>query len=185
MMRMIERDGYGDDEITDLVFTNYKQIDRVGHYFNMDAEEVHDSVIETERQLGELVTFLDDEVGSGGYVVVVTADHGQQPDARDIGGFSINPREIKNDIDAEFGPVTQAVWPTEVFLDDAALEKQDVAVAEIARFLGRYAVGDNIGGRERTTGGFELSDRPLALAVPTEILRAESCGGGSEQPAGG
>ena len=178
MMRMISEDGYGSDDLTDLVFTNYKQIDRVGHYFNMDSEEVHDSVIETDRQLGVLVDFLDDNVGRGRYVVVVTADHGQQPDARDIKGFSINPKEIKNDINAEFGDITQAVWPTEVFLDDTALGRHDVTVREVARFLGRYTVGDNIGGRERPTGQFESSDRPLALAVPSETLIAESCGDG-------
>jgi arylsulfatase A-like enzyme len=176
LMRMIEEDGYGEDAITDLVFTNYKQIDRVGHYFNMESEEVHDSIIETDEQLGELVDFLESEIGHGRYALVVTADHGQQPDGRDIGGFTINPREIKNDINAEFGTIVQAVWPTEVFLDDAALAEKDVSVAEVARFLGRYTVGDNIGGDERPTGRFEQSDRPLAMAVPATSLIEETCG---------
>ena len=49
MLNMIEQEGYGADDVTDLVFTNYKQIDRVGHYFNMDSDEVHDSLVETDE----------------------------------------------------------------------------------------------------------------------------------------
>ena len=52
--------------MTDLLFTNFKQIDRVGHYFNMDSRKRCTSpLIVTDEQLGELVSFLDDERGRG------------------------------------------------------------------------------------------------------------------------
>ena len=92
---LIEREGFGADDVPDLLFTNYKQIDRVGHYFNMDSEEVHDSLVETDEQLGNVVDFLDSEVGAGEYTVVITADHGQQPDAKAIDGYGIDPREAE------------------------------------------------------------------------------------------
>ncbi len=81
MMNLIQLEGYGADRLTDLLFTNYKQIDRVGHYFNMASEEVHDSLIATDDQLGVILRSLDRIVGRGKWAVVLTADHGQQPDA--------------------------------------------------------------------------------------------------------
>ena len=36
---------------------------------------------ETDRQLGLTFEFLDSQVGRGRWLTVVTADHGQQPDA--------------------------------------------------------------------------------------------------------
>ena len=180
MLNMIEQDGYGDDDITDFVFTNYKQIDRIGHYFNMESEEVHQSVIETDAQIGNIVDFLEAEVGHGKYAVVVTADHGQQPDAEDIDGFGIDPREVEADIDEEFGPITRAVWPTEVFLLDEELEERDVSVEEVARFLGDYRLSDNTQRPDMVVGGagdLGPDTRLFEMAIPAAMLPEISCGG--------
>jgi arylsulfatase A-like enzyme len=171
---LITEEGYGADETTDLLFTNFKQIDRVGHYFNMDSEEVNQSLLVTDEMLGELISFLDDEVGRDNYVVVLTADHGQQPDAADIGGYGIDPNEVKRDIDEEFGPITRAVWPTEVFLLDDAMEEEGVEVADVARFLAEYKLGDNDPG-ESFTGGFEAGDHLFDMAIPAAMLPSLSC----------
>lgn len=178
LMELIRNDGYGDDGITDLVFTNYKQIDRVGHYFNMASKEVRDSLEETDRQIGELMDFLDEEVGRGRWVTVVTADHGQQPDAAAIDGYGIDPREVEADITAEFGPVVRAVWPTEVFLIDEAMEENDVTVEEVARFLGDYRLADNTQRPDFLVGGegrFHSQDRVFSMALPASRLPELSC----------
>jgi predicted AlkP superfamily pyrophosphatase or phosphodiesterase len=180
MLNMIEEEGYGDDAITDLVFTNYKQIDRVGHYFNMNSEEVHESLVETDAQLGRVVDFLDSEVGSGKYTVVVTADHGQQPDAEAINGYGIDPREVEADIDEEFGSITRAVWPTEVFLLDDEMERQGVTVEEVASFLGRYTLADNTQRPDLVVGGagrLEAGSRLFDMAVPATMLDEVRCSG--------
>jgi hypothetical protein len=174
MQNLISQEGYGADETTDLLFTNFKQIDRVGHYFNMDSEEVNESLLVTDEVLGDLLGFLDEEVGRGRYVVVLTADHGQQPDAPDIAGYGIDPNEVERDIDAEFGPVTRAVWPTEVFLEDEAMEEEGVEVAEIARFLADYRLEDNAVD-DPYTGRFEPSDRLFEMAVPASMLPSLTC----------
>ena len=174
MLNMIEQEGYGDDAVTDLVFTNYKQIDRVGHYFNVDSEEVRASLVETDQQLGTVVDYLDSEVGEGNYAVVVTADHSQQPDAAAIDGYGINPREVESDIDDEFGPITRAVWPTEVFLLDEEMKSRDVSVEEVARFLSGYTVAENAGG---DTGSLEADSRLFDMAIPATMLDEVQCSG--------
>jgi arylsulfatase A-like enzyme len=175
LLNLVRDEGYGDDRIADLLFTNYKQIDRVGHYFNMASEEVHDSLVTTDEELGRLVDGLDSIVGRGRYVLVVTADHGQQPDAAAVDGFGIDPNEVERDIDAAFGPVTDAVWPTEAFLDDEALEREGVSVEEVARWLGDYRVEDN--DPDRGEGGrFAPSDRVFEMAIPATELPQLDCG---------
>lgn len=175
---LIEREGYGDDAITDLLFTNFKQIDRVGHYFNMESDEVRDSLKATDEQLGALIDFLDDEVGRRRWLLIVTADHGQQPDAAVIDGYGIDPREVEADINRRFGDVARAVWPTEVFLDDDALRAADATVEDIARFLGDYRLKDNVGGAMalfRFAGRFAPNDRLFSVAVPAATLRTVRC----------
>ena len=178
MINLIDQEGYGDDAITDFVFTNYKQIDRVGHYFNMKSEEVHQNLVETDTQLGIIEEFLDKEIGRGEYVMVVTADHGQQPDAPDIDGFGINPRQVEADIDEEFGPITRAVWPTEVFLLDDAMAEHDVTVDEVARFLGDYRVADNVSPDDPVLDGageIEPETRVFEMAIPADMLPSLRC----------
>jgi arylsulfatase A-like enzyme len=178
LRRMIAMEGYGDDEITDFLFTNFKQIDRVGHYFNMASEEVRQSVVETDRQLGELFDFLDDEVGREKWVTVITADHGQQPDAGEIDGYGIDPIELDGDIEDEFGSVLQASWATELFLDPRELDRRDLEVADVAEFMGGYRLRDNVltfAERFVGAGSFAAGDRLYDMAIPGEMVRSISC----------
>ena len=178
LMNLIEEDRYGGDAITDLLYTNFKQIDRLGHYFNMKSDEVREAVEETDRQLGEIVTFLDEEVGRGKWAVVVTADHGQQADADAIEGYGIDPREVEADIRDEFGDVVRAVWPTEIFLLEDEMEKLGVTVEEIARFVGDMRLADNTQRPDFLLGGagkFHSQDRIFSMAIPATMLPDLTC----------
>lgn len=175
LRRLIADTGYGSDRITDLLFTNFKQIDRLGHYFNMDSSEVRDALEETDRQLGLTVDFLDRAVGRGRWLTVVTADHGQQPDETDVDGYGIDPRELRRDLMSEFGDVVAAVWPTEVFLKHGA----KVAPAAIARWIATYTLGENARGFDRLltgSGRFEPDSRLFSMAVPASLLAGAPCG---------
>ncbi|HYN35477.1 MAG TPA: alkaline phosphatase family protein [Actinomycetota bacterium] len=169
LMNMIEKEGYGSDDVTDFVFTNFKQIDRVGHYYSMASKEVRDSVVESDAQLGNIVDFLDEEVGEGRYVLALTADHGQQPDESTNDGFGINPTELEGDIKAEFGHVLRGIWPTEAFFLPGALQGSDVT-DEVARFIGDYRVQDNVTDERSDFGSFEPDDRVFDMAVPADLL---------------
>jgi hypothetical protein len=186
MLEMIAAEGYGQDGITDLLFTNYKQIDRIGHYYNMNSDYVNDALVRTDEELGKIFTELDNVVGRGEWVVALTADHGQQPDAADVDGYGINPREIEDDIRDQFGEVVRAVWPTEVFLLDDALEREDVTVERVANFLGGYTVGDNndsdVGDLVGGTGRFEADERLFAMAIPAALLDEDACGDEASRP---
>ena len=176
MLRMIEARGYGRDSVTDLVYTNYKQIDRVGHYYSMHAPEVRDSLVETDVQLGNILEFLDERVGRGRYVVVLTADHGMQPDEDVTDGYGVNPTELEEDVAARFGPIIRGAWPTEVFLYPDELEKNGITVDEVARYIGDYRLDQNITDDPGAGGAFEADDRLFQLAVPSEMLNGDlSC----------
>jgi arylsulfatase A-like enzyme len=178
LTNLIAEEGYGDDGIADLLFTNFKQIDRVGHYFNMASNEVRDSLAESDRQLGVIVDFLEERVGRGNYVLVVTADHGQQPDEDAIGGYGIDPKEIIADIEAEFGPVVRTLRPTQMFLDQGEMADRDVTTEEVAEWLGGYRLEDNTNGPPDLVAGaaFESDDRLFDMVIPSELLSEIACG---------
>jgi arylsulfatase A-like enzyme len=180
LIELIEQGGYGDDGITDLIFTNFKQIDRNGHRFNMASEEVRRSLQGVDEALGELIAFLQDRFRPGEYAIVVTADHGLQPDADDVRGSSIDAEEVARDIDARFGDVTESVLPTEVFLDHDRLQQLGVDAEQIARYLADYRLEDNLEGKNARNAPDPVlrpQDRVFALAIPGEMLDSLTCGG--------
>ncbi|MDQ3876754.1 MAG: alkaline phosphatase family protein [Actinomycetota bacterium] len=177
--RVIKAEHYAQDDITDMMFTNYKQIDRNAHYYNMAAPEVRDSMVEVDRQLPKLVSFLNHDVGKGKWVMVITADHGTQPDASDINAYGIAPKVIAADIDAHFGPITQAVWPTQIFMDADAMRAAHVTDAEVARWLYNYRLRDNAQSPSVALAGagrYGPNDRILQMAIPSHLLPEITCG---------
>jgi len=178
LRELISTEGYGTDGITDLLFTNFKQIDRVAHYFNMAAPQVREVMAATDAELGALVEHLDDEVGRGRYVVIVTADHGMQPDDEAIDSYAIDPNETERDITARFGPIVRAVWPTQVFLLDDELDARGVSVEEVAAFLGDYRLRDNATRVDQEllgSGPYAPNTRVFELAVPARMLESVTC----------
>jgi arylsulfatase A-like enzyme len=179
LRNLIRDEGYGEDAVTDLLFTNFKQIDRDGHYYSMHAPEVRDTVVASDEVLGDIVGFLDERVGRGNYVVVVTADHGQQPDAPKVEGYGIDPNEVESDVNAEFGPVLRALWPTEAFLDRDVMRDRQVSIEEVARFIADYRLEDNTQRPDIALAGagrFEPGDRLYDMAIPSGMLPRLDCG---------
>lgn len=175
---MIAAEGYGRDGVTDLLFTNFKQIDRDGHYYNMASPEVRDTVVESDKALGRLVSFLNHDVGKGRYAMVLTADHGQQPDASAVNGYAIDPNETVRDINAQFGPIARTVWPTEAFLYEDSMRQRGVSVGDVARFLDAYTLADNTRRPDIAVAGageLDPADRLFTMAIPSAMLPSVSC----------
>ena len=145
---LIEREGFGQDEITDLFYINYKAPDAAGHIYNMIAPEQADTLASVDTAIGDLVEWLDDEVGPGEYVLVVTADHGQTP--LEAGGWPIRPPEIIDDLNAAFDDTPNGRGVIEdtsahtLFMNRAELTTNDVAPEQVADFLFDYTIGANI-----------------------------------------
>jgi hypothetical protein len=179
LKNLISREGYGSDHIADLLFTNFKQIDRDGHYYNMASPEVRDTVVASDDVLGDLVAYLDAHVGRGKYLVVFTADHGQQPDENAIDGYGIDPNEVERDLQEEFGPIVRGVWPTEVFLYRDVMKERGVTIGEVARWLADYRLRDNTIRPDFAllgAGRFDPGDRLFSLAVPSDTFASIRCG---------
>lgn len=110
---LVSREQLGEDEVTDLLFVNYKQIDYVGHVYNMLQPEMREMVGYSDRELAKLFAYLDDEVGKGQWVMAMTADHGSTPDALATGAWPISMRALESSIAEHFGVEPGALFQEE------------------------------------------------------------------------
>ena len=138
---LIDREGFGQDDVTDLLFLNFKEIDYISHVWSMNSPEMADAVEWQDAALERLVTFLDDTVGKGEWAMVLTADHGAMPDPAVSGGFQISTGAVGSriqdrfDLDDDETRVVDLVQPSQVFLNEDELAEHGATVDEVARYV--------------------------------------------------
>ena len=172
---LIDREGFGRDDTPDLLFTNFKEPDLVGHVYNLVNPEMRSSLRHADDSLEQLVEHLDETVGSGRWVMAFTADHGSGPDPRSVGAWPIDMDQLRLDIALRFRVrVTeffQAQRPTGLWLRPRILERRNIALEDIAEFLLDYTLEDNVGDK-RIPRGYRgrASERLFEASFPSARL---------------
>jgi hypothetical protein len=171
---------FGKDEVPDLAFLNFKQIDYVSHIWSMNSPEMGDSVKVQDRAMEALVEYLNREVGQGEWAMVVTADHAAMPDPVISGGYQISTGPIEVAIQTEFDDdddgidVVSLVQPAQVFLNEAELADNGFTVADVARFVQTLTKADTAGGGVVPAPGTE-QDPAFQAAFPSDLLLDLPC----------
>lgn len=73
---LIENEKLGMGNTTDMLCISFSSPDYVGHQFGPSSKEMEDTYIRLDKDLEDLLTYLDQKVGKGKYLVFLTADHG-------------------------------------------------------------------------------------------------------------
>jgi arylsulfatase A-like enzyme len=178
---VIAREGFGADDVPDLLFVNYKAIDHASHIWSVNSPEMEDMLRWQDADLGELVSFLDRQVGKGEYVLVVTADHGAQFDPKVSGAFQVTPGQLEGDLLAAFPtamqgtPVIQAVRTSQIYINEDALRASGYTLQQIAQFVLDYTKGQAAPGGPSGVPETERSDTVFSAAIPTPMLANLKC----------
>jgi alkaline phosphatase len=175
LLETMQQEGFGADDIPDLLFTNFKMSDIVGHQYSMDAPE-EDVVIKAQDEvLGRLLRYLDENVGD--YVVILTADHGHTASTESSGAWPIAKGALQADLQKFLGvgdddsPVinTSAVG---MFIDAAKLAATGKSLEDVATWMNDYRLADNWD--DELPAGYEdrADEQLMSAAFPTSDLPA-------------
>ena len=128
-----------------------------------------DALRDVDEQLGRLVKQLD-ALYPGRYALIVTADHGQCPLPDAAGGVRLDPIQLWDDLEREFGgglfSLVQNVVPSEVYVHRDVLWDTGATREDMASFLRDYPYRRNIGPYvPRDVIEQELLDRQQFAAV--------------------
>jgi len=174
---VVRREGFGADEVPDLLYVNLKAVDSVGHIFSVNGEEMGQTLRWQDDALRDLVGFLDREVGRGEWAMTLTADHGHQYDPEISGALPIGITALTAFIEDRFsapgGPdVVRRARPTQIWMDEEALADAGYSDDDVAAALSAAT-------REELSGGSEFPGDPDALAFsaafPTSDLDEIGC----------
>lgn len=177
---VIQREGFGADDVPDLLFLNYKAIDTIGHLFSADGIEMSDAVKTQDETLKQLVDFLNATVGKGKWVMAVTADHGTQRDPDTSGAFMIDINKLESGLEHTFDgdgdgvPLVEKVRPTEIWLNRAELADNGYTLAQVSQWLLDLTQQDTYKNQNLPLPGHE-GDTVFAAALPSSILSRLPC----------
>lgn len=139
LLKAMESEGVGKDRIADLVFYNFKCLDKVGHKYGVNSPEIYTYMYYTDYCLKKIKYWLDKNVGKNSYVMIVTADHGAHNAYDDRILYN---RDLFNAIENEFGENVVMNDPNDgdpfddmIYLDEEILEASGVSQGEVADFI--------------------------------------------------
>lgn len=148
--RFIKAHDFGADEVSDLLYVNFKTSDIAGHRFGMSSEETGAAFEAQDRNLRRLVRFLDRTVGENEWVLFVTADHGQMPYPEESGAWPIFGGELARDLNTVFDKTDDdvklvvSVGAAGVIVQLDAVKENGTTLREMARWVAGYTVGENV-----------------------------------------
>jgi hypothetical protein len=177
---VVQREGFGADEVPDLLYINYKLIDEIGHLYSMNAVEMRDSIQTQDADLPHLIDLLNERVGEGQWVMMLTADHGHTPDPAVSGASVISPTSVANAIQERFDTdgddvrIVEFTQPTHIFIDQEEMEQNGASLEEISAFLLTVTKGDVQGGQYPVSADV-AGERAFIAAFPSEMLEDLPC----------
>jgi predicted AlkP superfamily pyrophosphatase or phosphodiesterase len=98
-------------DTTDFLGVSFSALDGVGHDFGPHSHEVQDTLARLDVAIGELLNFLDREVGRGKYVLALTADHGVAPVPVQMADFGFDAGQVATaDVAARVETALAELW---------------------------------------------------------------------------
>jgi hypothetical protein len=177
---VVEREGFGKDDVPDLLSVNYKAIDTIGHLFSADGVEMADALRYQDAALRELVSFLNRVVGKGKWVMALTADHGTQRDPAVSGAFMIDVNKIDSlvrkafDDDDDGVPLIEKVRATEIWLNTEELAGNGFTLDDVSQFIVRMTQQQTFKNQNTPVPGHE-GDAVFSAAFPSSMLSRLPC----------
>lgn len=164
---LIEEEEIGQDDITDYLSISFSSTDYVGHLFGPSSLEMEDNLLQLDKTLASLLTFVDKKIGLKNTIVVLSADHGSAEAAgylnkRGIEAKNINPQTWDKEaaisrLKKKFGigqELIQDYYHPYVYLNHDIIKKKNLNLEEV-----QIAVS-----KEMT--GFE----GVSLALPSTLI---------------
>ncbi len=75
-LELIEKEQLGKSNVTDFLTLSFSSPDYVGHSFGTYSIETEDTYLRLDKDIEEILNYLDQNIGQNAYTVFMTADHG-------------------------------------------------------------------------------------------------------------
>jgi predicted AlkP superfamily pyrophosphatase or phosphodiesterase len=75
-IRLIREERLGKDDVTDFLAINFSSTDYIGHRFGPSSVETGDAILRLDKDIEQLLTYINDSIGKKNVLIYFTAAHG-------------------------------------------------------------------------------------------------------------
>jgi predicted AlkP superfamily pyrophosphatase or phosphodiesterase len=104
-----EKLGHNDTGAPDYLQISFSSTDYIGHLFGPSSLETEDNILRLDRTLAELFRFVDEKVGLGNTLIVLSADHGAPEAPEYMASLGLSTGRFAFDWFKTEGPLTEAL----------------------------------------------------------------------------
>lgn len=145
----IKGEQLGQDDITDFLCLTLSSPDYAGHNYGPDAVEMEDMFLRLDKEIGEMLAYLDKNIGKNEYTIFLTADHGAAHNADYMNQLKI---PAGSETQAEAGDklneylkektgkdsMVLALYNYQVYLNERQIEKADADREELKNHITKW-----------------------------------------------
>lgn len=153
-MAAIEGENLGGNSDTDILTLSYSSTDYVGHNFGVNSKEIQDTYLRLDKNIADLLQFLDKKVGEDNYIIFLTADHAavEVPSylkSVKIPAGYIDTKEFRNNIqdfvEEIYGDknLIQNISNDQIFFNHELLNKMRLETSELQQKLAAYILSQD------------------------------------------
>lgn len=153
-IRLMREERLGKDDITDFLSVNFSATDNIGHRFGPSSVEIADAIFRLDRDVEQLLNYLNDSVGKKNYLVYFTSAHGvsEIPSVLEknrvpTGYFKQTQalQLLKSYLNAVYGQgdwvkgyFEKQIFLNRILIEDAKIPLEDIQ-KKVARFLVQFS----------------------------------------------
>lgn len=145
-MAAVENENLGGGPVTDFLTVSFSGPDYAGHAFGPQSKEVQDIYLRLDREIEQLLNFLDKKLGKGTYTVFLSADHA----VANIPAFNMKHnipsgvfvgrelrRRAEQVLEARYGDskIIKDYANYQIYLDREVMAKRNLSIDEITETL--------------------------------------------------
>jgi predicted AlkP superfamily pyrophosphatase or phosphodiesterase len=149
-LEAIKNEQLGADAVTDLLSVSFSSTDYVGHQYGINAIETEDTYLRLDKDLEELINYLEKNIGKDNFVIFLTADHGGAHNAAYLQSLKvpaglIDEKGIEDAMKAHLKEVfgdtlVMSFSNQQFFLNHTTLAKNKLKLKEVTMEATRYAL---------------------------------------------
>ena len=148
-IRLIEKEGLGNDEVTDFLSISYSATDYIGHRFGPFSVETGDAILRLDKNIETLLNYLNENLEKKNILIYFTSTHGVaeipsvMKDMRIPAGYFVQNQALQllrsylNAIYGE-GDWVKGFTQRQVYLNRALIESSRIQLEEIQKKTARF-----------------------------------------------
>lgn len=146
VVQLIQKESFGADDVTDLMYVTLKSTDAGGHVFGFESDEARAILAEQDKQFGRILDALVAKVGRDDVVVALTADHGSAPLVELSGGKRMSDRKLLDDLNRAVDKLGNGVSvfeyasATQLFINETERVRNKLSYQDLKKAVLGYQV---------------------------------------------